>query len=245
MAKNKSSPTPTRNQPPVIIVDEKQLKIAGINRTAIVGHVARLKITNEKEYALAVKLFDLIKDRERLVDLLCDENIENWRIGHKHSTTQKRNLKSPYLSARAIIGPKMAEWDTKRKIEFRKDDAVAKKDVIKQEKQIRKDEAAAARSAGDKDLAKEILSAALDTPASVLAPPPEPDNLTYRFDWHCEVLNLMRLVRAVADGTAALKLIQPNMTTLNAQASLFKKTMKIPGCKAVEKKTPIKKGDRS
>jgi hypothetical protein len=51
--------------------------------------------------------------------------------------------------------------------------------------------------------------------------------------WHAEVTDLAELARACAEGRVPLELIQPDMTTLNAQARTFKDKLAIPGVKAV------------
>jgi len=52
--------------------------------------------------------------------------------------------------------------------------------------------------------------------------------------WHAEVVDLMALVQAVADGTAPLAAVMPNADFLDDAAARDRESLKIPGVRAVE-----------
>lgn len=52
--------------------------------------------------------------------------------------------------------------------------------------------------------------------------------------WHAEVVDLMALVQAVADGSVPLAALQPNTTWLDDAAARDRETLGIPGVRAVE-----------
>jgi hypothetical protein len=55
--------------------------------------------------------------------------------------------------------------------------------------------------------------------------------------WHAEVVDLLALVKAVAEGRAAITFLEPNMPALNKQAQSLKRAMNLPGVKAVPETT--------
>lgn len=52
--------------------------------------------------------------------------------------------------------------------------------------------------------------------------------------WHAEVVDLMALVQAVADGSVPLAALQPNTTWLDDAAARDRQSLGIPGVRAVE-----------
>lgn len=52
--------------------------------------------------------------------------------------------------------------------------------------------------------------------------------------WHAEVVDLLALVQAVADGSIPLAALQPNTTWLDEAAARDRETLGIPGVRAVE-----------
>lgn len=51
--------------------------------------------------------------------------------------------------------------------------------------------------------------------------------------WHAEVVDLLALAAAVAEGTVPASFLTPNMPDLNAAARLHKQALSIPGVRAV------------
>lgn len=52
--------------------------------------------------------------------------------------------------------------------------------------------------------------------------------------WHAEVVDLMALVQAVADGSVPLAAVQPSMAFLDEAAARDREALRIPGVRAVE-----------
>ena len=53
--------------------------------------------------------------------------------------------------------------------------------------------------------------------------------------WYAEVVDLMELVRAVADGTVALAALLPNHEFLDGEAARLRESLAMPGVRAVER----------
>lgn len=88
---------------------------------------------------------------------------------------------------------------------------------------------------GDHDAAQALMAQPLRVPSIVIPEyngwlPGESRTET----WGCdeESIDLMKLAKAVVDGTISTMYILPNMKALNATADTLKTTFNIPGCKA-------------
>lgn len=93
---------------------------------------------------------------------------------------------------------------------------------------------------GDKEAAEAALNGQglvqVKQPSSV----PKVAGISYRENWHCEVVNLKALVQSVAEGKAPLAYLQANVSALNSAARSLKTELNaIPGVKAVLTKTAI------
>ena len=67
------------------------------------------------------------------------------------------------------------------------------------------------------------------------APPAAKEGPAVRFQYSAEVTDLYKLVKAVADGSAALTCLEANMPTLNRLAAAMKDGFQLPGCKLCKK----------
>jgi hypothetical protein len=65
------------------------------------------------------------------------------------------------------------------------------------------------------------------------------EGLSFREDWSAEVVDLMALVKAVADGQAPLAFLEANIKVLNSQAKATKNSLVFPGVKFISKRVPI------
>lgn len=77
------------------------------------------------------------------------------------------------------------------------------------------------------------IQAPIVTAPEVEIAPPKAEGITVRTTWRAEVTDLFALVKAVADGTQQLALIEPNMAALHAAARELKDGLAIPGVQAV------------
>jgi hypothetical protein len=60
-----------------------------------------------------------------------------------------------------------------------------------------------------------------------------------RETWSAELIDLKALVMAISEGKAPLMAVQANMVFLNEQARAYKEVLRIPGVRAISKKTQI------
>ena len=113
------------------------------------------------------------------------------------------------------------------------------------EEESRLAEAEELEKAGEHEAAAQVL----DEPI-VTAPPPAPaasapkvKGVSMRETWSAEVVDLLKLVKAVAAGTVPLAAVQANGKVLNEQARSLKAELRWPGIK-VHRGTSVAAGGR-
>jgi hypothetical protein len=91
------------------------------------------------------------------------------------------------------------------------------------------------KKAGDTESAAAVKEAAalVVAPVIPLAVPKSEQSTNHVVTWSAEVVDLMALVKAVAEGRASLKCLSYDLTYLNGQARLEKADLKIDGVRAV------------
>lgn len=73
----------------------------------------------------------------------------------------------------------------------------------------------------------------LDVVPVVSLPKVTTTGVSTRETWSVEVVDVLELVKAVADGRAPLALVLPNEAALNKLAGALKSAFSVPGCRAV------------
>jgi len=97
-----------------------------------------------------------------------------------------------------------------------------------------------AEADGDVQEAEAIIQQPIETPAiKIVSEIPKSKESHIRETWSAEVVNLKDLVEAIAVGKAPLMAVKADIVFLNEQARSYKQALKIPGVKAVSKKTQI------
>lgn len=123
----------------------------------------------------------------------------------------------------------MKEEEKRRREQARLDDLARKKEERLRAKAEEK------REQGEEEKAEELEERSTQVVAREAAPVTRAAGVHARVTWHAEVTDLMELVKAVAAGSHAIGLLEPNMPALNALAVALKDTLDIPGVEAVKK----------
>lgn len=100
-------------------------------------------------------------------------------------------------------------------------------------------EAALHEQLGDSQAADEALNGNGLAQVKIEKATPKVDGISYRENWGAEVVNMMALIKAVAEGKASPAFLQPNQVALNLAAKAHKADFSIPGVKAVMTKTAV------
>ena len=112
----------------------------------------------------------------------------------------------------------------------------------KKKKEALEERAKKAEASGKAEKAEELRQKAeeVQVVAPILAPTIQKvEGLSFRENWSAEVIDLMSLVKAVAEGKAPLNFLQANQTVLNSQAKATKDAMQFPGVKFKSEKVPV------
>jgi len=131
------------------------------------------------------------------------------------------------------------EQEAKRREEERRLQEEAKKRA--EEETLR--QAIEAEAAGEKEEAEQIISEPVYVmPIKVVSEIPKSKESHIRETWSAEIIDIMALVKSVAEGKTDVQAIEPNNLIkthafLNTLATRYKQTLNIPGVRAVSKKT--------
>lgn len=213
------------------VVIDKQKQEIETQAIALKAEAERFEVVDQETYNLANEFGRRIKQSMKTIDLYCDPVIEAAHKAHKAACDQKKSLYAPFEAAKKIVDAKQIAW-------YRAEQARAAEERRKAEEEARKkaeEEQLAAAEILQKEGLSQAAEAVLEMPTVVpkvtVAEPVKAGGESYRELWSAEVVDLMALVKAVAEGRQPLAYLEPSMSTLNKAAAMFKGTVSIPGIK--------------
>jgi hypothetical protein len=151
---------------------------------------------------------------------------------------ERDRMEAPLVDAETVLKRSLLAWETKQEQARIEEERRLQAEAQKQAEALTLAAAAAmeteAIATGNVGLlaeAEDILAQPIDAPVvSVERTVPKVQGITYRDNWkaHPEI-NLKALAAAVANGTAPLNFLTPNMTAINQYARATQGTQEIPG----------------
>ncbi len=188
--------------------------------------------SHDSAAALYVRLGDLSKD----IDSIHDPAIEAAHASHKAAIAAKNKLADPVKCARALIKPKVCQWEEDQKRIQAERQRAAEEAARKIEEEARLALAVEAEQKGaDPETVKEILATTMLTVAPVVAPAFQKTNgFKSRKNYTARVVNIKLLCKAIAEGRQPSNLVEGNMTALNGLARSLKSQLNIPGVEVIE-----------
>lgn len=150
---------------------------------------------------------------------------------------QRLNDAKNYLNT--IMVKFTEEQEAKRREEERRLQEEARKRA--EEETLR--QALEAEAAGEKEEAEQIIAEPVYVPPiRIVSEIPKSKESHIRETWSAEIIDVMALVKGIAEGKVDIQAIEPNNlikthSFLNTMASRYKLTLNIPGVKPVSKKT--------
>jgi vacuolar-type H+-ATPase subunit I/STV1 len=199
-----------------------------------------LMIYTVDDYRIAQGLMKTVKER---ISELTDTRMAQTRpldeskakiIAFFAAPLQRLNDAKNYLNQ--IMVTFTEEQEARRREEERRLQEEARKRA--EEEALR--QAIEAEQAGEKEEAEQILAEPVYVPPiRVASEIPKSKESHIRETWSCEVIDLKTLVTAIVANSAPIEAVEPNMIFLNSQARAYKQTLKIPGVRAVSRKTQI------
>ena len=221
-----------------LIVDELQVTERAL---AFPDQARALRIVDAASYERACEFLKAIKALRTEIADTFDPHIRRAYEAHRALCKEKNGAEAPLATAERITKDALNVWDQEQE---RRRQAEAKR----LQEQLRQDEEErrlleaieleeAAKATGDTSLAMEaevLLETPITVPTVAVAPAtPKVSGIAYRETWSAKVVNLHDLVKFVAANPQFIGLLQPNATSLNAQARSLKASMRLPGVEAV------------
>jgi hypothetical protein len=153
---------------------------------------------------------------------------------HKEICALEKKIIAPLEAASRDIENKGVAWYREEQDRIQAKAREQQEAARKAEEERRLQEAVEAESAGDTEQAEAIINAPPAQVAVIAPPAPKVAGTSVPKTYSAQVVDIMALCRAVAEGKASSEFIEPNMVALNRVAKALKKTMDIPGVVAVE-----------
>ena len=203
--------------------------------------IASLVVIDQESFDLAAGYRKAISDYLKRVDALCDPAIRAANVAADAARALKKTLQAPGLDGKKVLDALLTTWEQEQRRLTRLAQAAADRERQQAEEETRLRWAVEAEAAGDGAKAQRILEAphppeiVLSPPASV-APPPKAEGLRFSTHWKAEVVDLRKLVQAVAEGQAPLEALEANLVVLNGLARSLKDALNLPGVKAVSER---------
>jgi len=194
-----------------------------------------MTVIDQATYDAAGALNKAARDEKKAFHVFFDPIDEASKKQRQATISQGKAIDDPLDYVIKITGEKQAKW-------FRAEQARIEAERRAEEDRRRK-EAEEAQLAAAEQLAAEGMTAAADealaaAPVIEAVKAPEVakgDGVSYRTTYSAEVVSLMDLVKAVADGSAPITMLEANLTSLNGWARITKGTESIPGVRIVKK----------
>jgi len=212
------------------LLDPEVLQSAQKEISPLVEQAQHIQITNDQEF-LAAQDYLIANTKARkivvgMLDPFREKAYQNW----KDTVAEIKKWTDPLDEARSIVEPRVLSYERTEH---------QKRLLLQQEWQrlegerieTLKNEMASRES--DPLKKQEILDQDLTIPPTIIQDPPKRKGAISFSVWKAEVVDLKRLVEAVAAGHVPLSYIQPNTKLLNEMALALKSELEIPGVKAV------------
>lgn len=211
----------------IAIIEQVEQKALSVPEQAREFHIA----TND-QFLAADTILSGWREIENQIHTAFDPVVEAANKAHKEAVAQRKKYLDPIEQGRAILKPKMAEWQREQERIRQEEQYRAEEEARKRAEEEQIAAAVAAERVGETEVAEKILSAPVQA-APVFVPKQTPKTqTTFRTQWYAEVIDIKALCRAVAEGKASPECVLPNMPVLNRLASAMKSTMNTPGVAA-------------
>jgi hypothetical protein len=191
-------------------------------------------ITTNEDFERAGELLKIIKGLRAEVDSTFDGIISKAHEAHKEAIAQKRKYEAPLAEAERLLKPKLSayldEQERQRKAEELRLEAEARAEAERQQLE----NAVVLDDMGETEAANALLSERVQSaPVFVPKQAPKVAGIVPTKTYSAQVVNLMDLIKAVADGRVPAMAIQANTVFLGQQARSMKDTFNYPGVKLI------------
>jgi hypothetical protein len=173
---------------------------------------------------------------EKQIKAFWEDDVSSALKLHRSLVAKRDSMLGPVGDQKKALTNGMKAWSDEQERIRREAQAKAEAEARRMAEEAALARAVALEASGNKKEAEAVME------APVVADPVYVENVTptgfgqfTRKTWSAEVVDIMALVKAVANGKAPIKAIEPNMTVLNQMARSMKETFAVEGARAVER----------
>jgi hypothetical protein len=217
-------------------VDEKPSNASETETTAIElrNTVAALFVVDQVSYDLAneynKRAYATEKAFHEFDDPVHGPIVEAWQ----KSCARRKKVLDAIKYIKEITGSRAAAWMEAEKEKARETKRIAEEAAIKAAEDAQLKAAEDLQAAGLTNAATAILGAPVVIPKVAIEAPAKADGVYYTDRYSAEVVDLMALVKAVAEGKAPLSAVCANDTYIGQWARMSKGTESLPGVKVLK-----------
>lgn len=206
----------------------------------IIGEVEAISIKTSAGYEIGRNMMKKVKGRIK--------ELEEIRKGQTRPLDEAKKKIMAFFheplqklsGAKSRLNTAMVAWSEEQERIRRAEEKRLQDEARKRAEEEAQKAAEEAKDAGDKEEAERILKEPVKVEQVKLAPTIQTSKTSHiRETWSAEVVSLLYLVQAVANRSVPIGTVCANMPALNALARDEKQDMRIPGVRAVSKKTQI------
>ena len=198
----------------------------------VVQRATLVKITDQTSYdSAAVLLTECIKPMRARWKEYWETLREPAYRAYQGIMTKFNDGDKPLEQAERVVKQAISAWDIEQERIRQELQRKAQEEAEDAEAEARLRAAIVAEQSG---ASEQEVTAIVETPVMVVAPPVEPvyvkaSGISRRANWKAKVVDFKALVKAVAAGKVPLEYLLPNDAALNARAKADKGTLNIAG----------------
>jgi hypothetical protein len=193
-----------------------------------------IKIETAAQYVEAGELLKTVKGLRAEIDATFDPIISKAHEAHKEALSQKKKVDAPLVEAEGILKPQIGAYLREEERKRQAEELRLQKEAREREEAEQLSKADILHEIGEVDAANEVLREEIYVPPVVLpSAAPKVSGISMRETWSAQVVDLMKLVKAVAEGKAPIQCLSANTIFLNQQSRSMKAALNYPGVKAV------------
>lgn len=184
-----------------------------------------LVIQDGPTYEMAGAFLLRIKDMRRKWAEIIKPAVKAAHESHVKIKNVEKAVDEPLARAESDhLKPSMARWEMAEETRRREEQERVNRELRKQDEDRRLDLAEELEKSGKTAQANNVLNTA-PPPEVVLPKSTDMKGISYRTRYYCEVVDMEKLVQAVAARQAPLNFVIPNQTTLNGLAASLKESV--------------------
>ena len=232
--------TPAKSSKPVAATtDIKPSKSAALVKQvlSVLDQAKNFIIKTDAQFVQCGELIRTVKNMRAQVAAVHDPVVAHWHEKHKDALAEKKKDDAPLAEAEQILKQRWDSYDREQKRHRAEEEDRLRREAIREEEERRQREAQTLVEEGREEEAVELLTKDVgieDVEVLPTSRPVKSEGISSRTTYHAEVTDLMKLVRAIAEGKVPVQAIEADMMFLNGQARLMQKAGELyPGVEVI------------